>query len=119
MDNITLGDISHVIAYIVALIGGIGFIWAKLKKWMEIFFRDEMQSLNEKMDSLDSKVSIVDMESCKNYLTDHLSRIDAVYYPLGDIETERFWEQYEHYQKIGGNSYIKRRVEQLQEEGKL
>ena len=71
------------------------------------------------MDKLESKMSVVDMESCKNYLTDHLSRMDSGYYPLSDIEKERFWEQYEHYKNIGGNSYIRRRVEQLQEDGKL
>jgi hypothetical protein len=39
--------------------------------------------------------------------------------PMDEIEKERLWEQYEHYQKIGGNSYIKRKIEQLQNDGKL
>ena len=39
--------------------------------------------------------------------------------PIDEIERERFWEQYEHYVKCGGNSYIQRKVENLKQAGKL
>ena len=38
---------------------------------------------------------------------------------IAEIETERFWEQYEHYKKMDGNSYIKEWVAKLQKKGWL
>ena len=64
------------------------------------------------------EVKEVDMNACKNFLVRSLGDIEKGV-PLDEIEKERLWEQYEHYQKIGGNSYIKRKVEHLQEQGKL
>ena len=39
--------------------------------------------------------------------------------PLDDISKQRFYEQYEHYTRLGGNSYVSSEVERLRKEGKL
>ena len=38
---------------------------------------------------------------------------------LDDVQVERFVEQYDHYLKMGGNSYIKLEVEKLKQAGKI
>lgn len=58
------------------------------------------------------------MQACKNYLVSFLSDVEKNH-PIDETERERFWEQYQHYTEHGGNSYIKRKVEHLQSEGKL
>ena len=39
--------------------------------------------------------------------------------PMPEIEKERVWESYGRYRELGGNSYIKEKVEKLKQEGKL
>ena len=38
---------------------------------------------------------------------------------IDEVEKERFYETYEHYTKLGGNSYIHDKVESLKKAGKL
>ena len=58
------------------------------------------------------------MATSKNFLVAKIAEVDKGN-KLDEIEKERFWEQYEHYSKIGGNSYIQRKVDELKESGKL
>lgn len=118
MGEITISQISITVSMVVGIVTGVGILHAQLKKWMSGLFKDEMENIEQKLDDLDAKISRVDEESCKNYLTGEITRIEDGY-NLGDVEAERFWEQYEHYVEIGGNSYIKRKVEQLKEAGQL
>lgn len=118
MENITIGQIAVAVALLVGLITGIGFLLKQLKSLLTNAFKDEFEQLNTKMDTLQSRMNEVDMASCKNYLVSFLSDVDQGQ-PIDEIEKERFWEQYQHYEKIGGNSYIHRKVEQLKSEGKL
>ena len=39
--------------------------------------------------------------------------------PVTEIETERFYDSYQKYTELGGNSYIKGKVDRLKNEGKL
>lgn len=118
MENITLGQIGLAIAFLVALLTGAGALLKQIKKWITGAFREDFDKLNKKMDGLQTRIDDVDMASCKNYLVAFLSDVDRDQ-PIDEIERERFWEQYQHYEKIGGNSYIHRKVEQLKSEGKL
>lgn len=111
MENVTLGQISAAVLFLVALGGGI----AVLVKWMRKVIISVMR---EELEPLKKQIADVDMENCKNYLVTYLSNAEKGVY-IDKIEEERFWEEYEHYQKIGGNSYIKTRVEQLKAAGKL
>lgn len=118
MENITVGQIGLGLAFIAALIASVGGIGKFLTKVIKKAFATEMKPLNDKLDNLDSKIEDVDMNTCKNFLVARLAEVEAGE-KLGDIGEERFWEEYQHYQKIGGNSYIKKKVEQLEREGKL
>lgn len=125
MENLTLGQIGSAIAFVVALISGVGYISSRTKKFISMAMSDQMHGIDKRFDDIDSKMdslsatlSVVDMESCKNYLVSFLSEVEHGQ-PIDEIEKERFWEQYEHYKKIGGNSYLQRRVEELREKKRL
>ena len=114
MENITLGQIGGAVAFLVALISGVGFISARVQKAVQNALHDQMGNIDKRFDTLEAKMQSVDMESTKNFLVSVLTEMDKGQW-VDEIERERFWEQYEHYSKIGGNSYIKRKVEELKE----
>lgn len=116
--NITVEQIGLGITFLVGLISGIAYLLKSIKTWISKSFKDEFKPINEKIDNLQSRIEEVDMGAVKNYLVTFLSDIEKDNL-IDEIERERFWEQYEHYKKIGGNSYIERKVEQLKKEGKL
>jgi len=118
MKNLTVEQIGLFVTYMVALISGIAFILNKAKVWITKSLSDEFKPINDKIDDLQSDLKEVDMNACKNYLVRTLGDIEKDK-SLDEIEIERFWEQYEHYQKIGGNSYVTRKVENLKKGGKL
>ena len=111
MESITLGQIGLAVTYLVGLISGIAYLKKHLKDWIA-------GSLKEELDSLGNQIKEVDMNATKNFLVARLSDIEQDQ-PMNEIEAERFWEQYEHYHKIGGNSYIDQKVEKLKISGKL
>ncbi len=121
MESITLGQFGAAVGFVVALISGIAFIAAKTKAWIQLAMKEQMTDIDKRFDALDKKVEgvstalkVVDLESCKNFLVQFLAEVEKGQ-QIDDFEKARFWEQYEHYQKQGGNSYIKRKVEELTE----
>ena len=118
MENITLGDLSLGIALIVALLSGITVIFNNLKDWMSKAFKENFDGLDRRIDELSEQITTVDLEQTKSFLVRCLSDLEKGN-DLGEVELQRFWEQYQHYANVGGNSYIKRRVEQLEKDGIL
>lgn len=129
LSNITLSDIEGIIVVLIGLIGGLITLYTYIKKFITVSIKPELEKiqseqkdadikLNEKIDSLDERVTRVDMQQTKNYLVRCLNDIDKGV--ISDSELERFWEQYKHYdQQLNLNGYIKSKVEKLQKEGKL
>ena len=118
MEELTMADIGLLVGYLVALISGIAFLLTKIKVWLKVALKDEFEPINKNINEMRTDIQQVDLNACKNFLVRSLGDIEKGV-PIDEIEKERLWEQYEHYQKIGGNSYIKRKVEQLQNDGKL
>ena len=125
MEQITLGQIGLAITFIVGLISGISYIVKHVKKWVEDLkeqisdsLKDQFTLFDKKIDDLKSQMNDIDMETTKNFLVSMLSDLEKGIV-WDDIETERFWEQYEHYTAKGGNTYIKTRVDKLKEKGIL
>lgn len=118
MDNLTLSQIAMAVAFLGALIAGVKYLLTEAKTWIQDSMKSQMDVFNTKIESLEDKLSEVDMQTCKNYLVVRLAEVENGKQPT-EVEKERFYEQYEHYIKIGGNSYIKKKVEQLESEGKL
>lgn len=107
MEQITLGDIAAWAGFAVMLGGSVAAIIKGVKKVVE-----------KLLEPIQKRLDAVDLENCKNYLVTFLAGVERGQ-EHDEIELERFHEQLGHYQQIGGNSYIKSKVEKLQKEGKL
>lgn len=107
MEQITLGDIATWAAFIVALGGSVAAIIKGVGKAVE-----------KLLEPVKKQIRDVDLENCKNYLVTFLAAVERGQ-EHDEIELERFHEQLSHYQSIGGNSYIKAKVDKLMKEGKL
>ena len=118
MDQITIGQICAGLALVVGLVTGIRYMKKAIREWITSLLKEQFEALNKKLSSVQERIDEVDMGTCKNFLVARLAEVEKGH-PLDEIERERFWEQYEHYQKIGGNTYIQRKVEQLKAEGKI
>lgn len=118
MESLTIGELSLGIAFLVSLISGGLFLHGQLKTYIGNQLKDEFKGINDRLDHIDGRLDVVDMEACKNYLVSFLSRVERDI-QVDEIERERFYEQYAHYEKMGGNSYIRQKVNKLQTEGKL
>ena len=118
MESITIGGLVAGLGLLVALIQGVKYLRINIKEWMTASLKESFDDLNKKMDALQNRMDDVDMGTCKNFLVARLAEVEKGSH-LNEIERERFWEQYEHYCRIGGNSYIQRKVEELKAQGKL
>lgn len=111
MESLTIGQIGGIITLLVGLISGVGYLSQSTKKWIRTALKDQMDGIEARLDK-------VDIESTKNYLVTFLSDLERGK-NIDEIECERFHEQYEHYQSLGGNSYIKDKVDRLKNKGLL
>lgn len=118
MENITLGQISNWITLVIGLGVGIVTIYRSLKKLILKTLENEFADINKKLDDLGDRLNTVDVETCKNFLVARLAELDKGQI-MDEVEIERFYEQYDHYKEKGGNSYIKRKVDAMEAEGKL
>lgn len=122
MENITLGEIAVALAFLAGMIvsGGVivGFMKKALNKILDAKFDEKLKGIEARLGALETKIGEVDLEACKNFLVTFLSDVERGK-EISEIERERFWEQYGHYTKCGGNSYIKTKVEKLRAAGKL
>lgn len=118
MEDITLGQFGNWITLIVGLVVGISVIYKSLKTLITKMLENEFKEVNEKLDQVGARIDAVDVETCKNFLVTELAELDKGL-SMDEVEIIRFYEQYDHYLKVGGNSYIKRKVEAMELEGKL
>jgi len=106
MDNITLGQISNLMVWVIGFGGSTIAIITAIKKAVASAFKP-----------INSKIDNVDMNSTKNFLVRCIADMER--HEIDQVTKMRFYEQFEHYQKLGGNSYITSEVERLKKEGKL
>lgn len=112
MEQITLGQIGIAVGFLVALIAGVNALKKSIKEWLNSILKEQFDGINKRFDGLEKRIDTVAIENCKNYLVTFLAEAER-----GEVkdktESQRFWEEYEYYQKLGGNSYIKNKVEEL------
>lgn len=118
MEGITLGQIGLAVTFCVGLISGISYLHKHLKEWIAQSLKDQMDSIKTEIKGLHKRIDEVDMESCKNFLVRFLADVEQDN-PIEEVERLRFWEEFQHYSKMGGNSYIRDKVEKLKNAGKL
>lgn len=118
MEQITIGQVVLGLTLLVSFIGSVKYLKTHLKKWVSDALKEQFASVNDQVVDLKQHIDDIDMATCKNFLVARLSELEKGLL-WDEIETERFWEQYEHYIKHGGNTYIKNKVEKLKEKGIL
>ena len=117
--NVTLLDISVIILFIVGLIRGVQELKKSIKEFLEKLLADQFKGVNSKLTEMQTTMTSLDVQSCKNFLVRYLADIERGNF-IYDSERQRFWEEYDHYiDDLHGNSYIKEWVVRLKEEGKL
>lgn len=109
MDQITLGQIAVSLAFIVGLISSVAYLKSHIEEWFS-------KPLKKELEPIKDQIMEIDLNGTKNFLVRCLKDIERGT-QLSEVELERFWEQYSHYEEKGGNSYIKKKVEQLEKEG--
>lgn len=72
---------------------------------------------NVKKSDLIEQINKVQLDNCKNYIVQQISAADRR--ELSPAEKERYWENYDTYISLGGNSYIHSETERLKKEGKI
>lgn len=118
IENITLGDLSQTLLFLVALIGGIEFLALRMRKRMKQIIQEELEPIKENQLKHDNRLDEIELSSDKNFIVRYLSDVESNT-PVDEVEKERFYEIYKRYRELGGNSYVAHKVEKLQKEGKL
>ena len=107
MNEITLGQIQTWMVF------GIGFVGAILT-----IVKAVKDAVNKAFEPINKRMDEIDMNATKNYLVQTLTDIDRNGFVYG-VSKARLYEQYEHYQKLGGNSYIKDEFDRLKKQNKI
>ena len=118
MGDWTIGQLAAAIALVAGIITGLGVISKLVSKAASNWLQKSLEPICEKLDSIDSRFDAFDMDRCKDYLVQFVGRIDRGYEP-SVTELERFYENYDRYTELGGNSYVKTEVQRLSAAGKL
>lgn len=100
-------DLIDFIIKLAAFIGAIGVILAGVNK----IFESKLTPINKRLND-------IELSSDKNFIVRFLADIEQGN-QIDEVERERFYEIYQRYRELGGNSYIKSRVDKLTSEGKL
>lgn len=106
MENITLGQISDAIIFIVALVGGIGALYGLL-----------MKGIKNQLEPINDELKKEKMSRLKSELTTFMYLAEQ-----NNISNEQkilAHEDYDEYIRNKGNSYIHDKFESLHKEGKI
>jgi len=129
MGNLTFQWLSDNIVFIVGLAGGLYAIYKGIKAAIEKMLAGEFKSLHDGLGNLQAevkasdealgvKIDKLDMHTCKNFIVRFLSDVERGSM-ITEPEKQRFFEEYDHYVNIGGNSYVKEWYERLRKKGLL
>lgn len=119
VQNLTLEEVSAGILFIVALIGGVKYLKKELVNFLNNLLDSKFKTTNDKIDEVASALRTLDVQTTRNFLVRYLADVERGQY-VYDTEKEQFWKEYDHYVKeLKENSFIKKWVERLEDEGKL
>ena len=119
VQNLTLEQVSAGILFIVALIGGVKYLKKELVNFLNNLLDSKFKTTNSKIDDVASALRTLDVQTTRNFLVRYLADVERGQY-VYDTEKEQFWKEYDHYIKeLKENSFIKKWVERLEEQGKL
>ena len=112
MESITIGQAAGALALILAIIAGVQSLKKNMKGWLTAALKEQFDTMDKTQKEILKRLDSVDLENCKNFLVTFIAEVGRGEMK-DETELQRFWEEYEHYQKLGGNSYIRNKVEEL------
>lgn len=118
MEDWTVGQIIGTLTLIAGGLTALGVITKKACGMIAKYLQAQLAPINTKLDKLSHQTT----ENDKNRAMDFIVRFLADVEQGATIDAEekrRFYENYDLYVSLGGNSYIHSKVERLQKEGKL
>ena len=116
MENVTLGQISTILAFIVALIGSIEYLYVRMKKWFKSALNEELKPIIDDLKNIKDDLNNETLSRCKSDLIAIMSRIQAGYKPT--LEEKRLlYETKEKYNSLGGDSYVDDMFDDLKKKG--
>lgn len=119
IQNLTMEQISIGILFIVGLIGGVKYLKTEITNFFDKLLDSKFQTTNSKIDNVAKELRNLDVQTTRNFLVRYLADIERGQY-IYDTEKEQFWKEYDHYiDDLKENSFIKKWVERLEEQGKL
>ena len=118
MHNVDLVALADILIKLAAVIGAYGVITAVISKHFTKKVKEVIEPLAEQVADVRKRIDETELDGMKNYLASYLSKLELGQ-PVTEIETERFYDSYQKYTELGGNSYIKGKVDRLKNEGKL
>ena len=119
LQNLTLEQISAGLLFIVAFYGGVKYLKKEIRDFLDKLLDSKFTTTNSKIDDIASSLRTLDVQTTRNFLVRYLADIERGQY-IYDSEKQQFWNEYDHYIKeLKDNSFIKKWVERLEEEGKL
>lgn len=68
--------------------------------------------MDKQKEEINKRLDKLDINQCRNYLVNFLSDVEAGN-EIKEIRVKRAYEMYDHYCKLGGNSYIHDKWEKL------
>lgn len=116
MSDWTMVNVAEIVTFLGGLIAGLTYLNKTLKKWLAEVFKAQFDLIDRRFDEIEDGIRKRDKEATKNYLVQFISEVKRGEI-ISDTEKQRFYEQYEHYIAIDGNSYIKAEVEALKAKG--
>lgn len=120
--NITVaeavGAILATVAALVAFIKGIEYLRNKASAGIKKWLGDGFKPIHQKLEELTEDTKQIRLSVCKNYIVRFLADVEQGQ-PVDEIERQRFYENYDLYVELGGNSYLQDKVERLRKEKKL
>lgn len=102
--------ITTVVSVTVALVGFLKAVDYLVEKSRKAFTK-VVEPITDDIHDLKKSV-------CSNYIVRFLADIEQGEV-LDEIERKRFWENYEIYKQLGGNSYVTEKVNKLKAQQKL
>lgn len=114
----TLGGIAVLTSAILLLIGNLRKLFGEYKDSVQKIVKEEIKPLSDKIDALSKKVDNVDMDSTKNFLVTTIGEVERNGW-TDETTRQRFYESFQRYEKMGGNSYIHTRFDELHKQNKI
>lgn len=124
--NVTVGEaitaVLAILAGLVAFLKGMEYLWKKtagvIHKWFSEGLEEGFEPINQKLTELTEDTQQLRLSVCKNYIVRFLADIEQGQI-VDEVEKQRFYENYDLYISLGGNSYLKDKVERMRKQGKL